>query len=557
MIGKRVAILGGGVAGLTAAHELSERGFAVHLFERQPIVGGKARTIGVTGSGTQGRRDLPGEHGFRFFPGFYQHLMDTMRRIPYGANPRGVLDNLVDTTRIGVTRPGTRTMVNAVRCPRTLAEVRTIARVLWDNDFALNLKDVGYGLGALLRVATTCPERRRAELDAIPWHELTRAQDGSEGYKQLIASTLPFVALRAQSISSSTTGSIALQMAQSLLKPGTCSDRVLSGPTSDVWIEPWHDHLRRLGVTFHLDAEVRALHSQHGRLHGVTIRSSSGPDQQVTADWFVAALPVEVMAQLVSAELLCADPQLAQLHTLRHHTQWMVGMQFFLRRAPALVHGHYIHMQSPWALTSVMHQQFWPDGYLQGFGDSETQAILSIDISDWNTPGRCGKTARDCTRQELIDEVWTQLCESINGPNGAVLRDDDIQSAFVCPSLQPATEDAPARYDEPLFVNSAGSFALRPATNTGISNLFLAGDYVRTDIELACMEGANESARRAVNALLERSGAQVAACSIWPLREPAAFLPLQTLDRLAFQRSKPWLFDALPRPRPLANLLSR
>ena len=34
-------------------------------------------------------------------------------------------------------------------------------------------------------------------------------------------------------------------------------------------------------------------------------------------------------------------------------------------------------------------------------------------------------------------------------------------------------------------------------------NLFLAGDYVQTDIDLATMEGANESARAAVNAMLE------------------------------------------------------
>ncbi|SLJ81199.1 amine oxidase [Mycobacteroides abscessus subsp. abscessus] len=77
-------MLGGGVAGLTAAHELAERGFEVTVYERRAL-GGKARSIPVPGTAAGGRPELPGEHGFRFFPGFYQHIPDTMRRIPFGA----------------------------------------------------------------------------------------------------------------------------------------------------------------------------------------------------------------------------------------------------------------------------------------------------------------------------------------------------------------------------------------------------------------------------------------------------------------------------------------
>src|SRR5216117_1402841 len=44
--GKRVAVLGGGMAGLAAAHELRERGFVVDVYERKAL-GGKARSIPV------------------------------------------------------------------------------------------------------------------------------------------------------------------------------------------------------------------------------------------------------------------------------------------------------------------------------------------------------------------------------------------------------------------------------------------------------------------------------------------------------------------------------
>lgn len=100
-----VAILGGGVGGLSAAHELVERGFTVSVFERNNVFGGKARSIYVPDSGTGGHIDLPGEHGFRFFPAFYKHLPDTLMRIPFAGNV-SVYNNLVHATRIEVAQAG-------------------------------------------------------------------------------------------------------------------------------------------------------------------------------------------------------------------------------------------------------------------------------------------------------------------------------------------------------------------------------------------------------------------------------------------------------------------
>ncbi len=63
--GRRVAVLGGGVAGLSAAQELAERGYRVTVYERNRALGGKARSMDVPGTARGGRRPLPGEHGFR------------------------------------------------------------------------------------------------------------------------------------------------------------------------------------------------------------------------------------------------------------------------------------------------------------------------------------------------------------------------------------------------------------------------------------------------------------------------------------------------------------
>ena len=103
---RQVAVLGGGVGGLSAAQELGERGFDVTVYEARERFGGKARSVPVPDSATGGREPLPGEHGFRFFPEFYRYLTDSMKRIPYGDNPEGVYDNLEPTTQMLMAEAG-------------------------------------------------------------------------------------------------------------------------------------------------------------------------------------------------------------------------------------------------------------------------------------------------------------------------------------------------------------------------------------------------------------------------------------------------------------------
>src|SRR5918997_2015383 len=117
-----VAVLGGGVAGLSAAHELAERGFEVTVCEQRDAPGGKARSIPHAGSGKDGRADLPGEHGFRFFPGFYRHLPDTMARIPVGGGTAA--DHLVQATRILLAQAGGRDeLVTAAHAPSSIDDL--------------------------------------------------------------------------------------------------------------------------------------------------------------------------------------------------------------------------------------------------------------------------------------------------------------------------------------------------------------------------------------------------------------------------------------------------
>ena len=50
MTTQRIAIIGGGFAGLTAAYELGKKGYQTFLFERAPELGGLAGTFPIEGT---------------------------------------------------------------------------------------------------------------------------------------------------------------------------------------------------------------------------------------------------------------------------------------------------------------------------------------------------------------------------------------------------------------------------------------------------------------------------------------------------------------------------
>jgi uncharacterized protein with NAD-binding domain and iron-sulfur cluster len=552
---RRVAVFGAGVGGLTAAHELAERGFEVTVYERRDVPGGKARSLFVPHTGTDGRRDLPGEHGHRMVLGFYRNLPDTLRRIP-GATGGTVHDSLTPVARFDLARagdragipipvgrdkldPGTPVLADANLLVTTLAEVVQGTPILPHAELL-------YLAGKVSMLFSSCAERRFGQWEHRNWWEFIQAARMSEDYQRIWGGGVQILeALKPRSASVRTIGQGLESIFFSLFGLGSDGpfDCVFNGPTSEAWIDPWIAHLRTLGVRFAFGWQVEDLEVREGRVTAARARTPDGATARVDADWFVTAVPADRAVKLWNSALRAADPRLAAMDGLRQ--TWSSGIQYFLRRPVSAPPGHVFHIDAPWKLASISQSRLWDAPFSGTWGDGRAQESLSVVISDWDTPGILyGKPARECTREEVSREVWAQMQAHLNKNGELVLDEAMVHSWYLDEAITEAGDGL--RNDDPFLMNSVGSWDLRPEASTAVANLFLAADYVRTysNVDFATMETANEAARRSVNALLKAANAAEAP----PVRtfaryELPEFARAQAVDRERWRQGLPHVLD--------------
>lgn len=598
----KVIILGGGVAGMSAAHELIERGFEVQVFDRKiRFPGGKARSVLVPDPDAgEHYNPLPGEHGFRFFPGFYKHVIDTMKRIPFEGNKRGVFDNLVPAPHVMLARVGYEPIVMPDRFPKSLSDLKLLLHALHQNT-GLTTDDKEFFAAKVWQLMTSCRARRENDYERMGWWEFTGADGRDEAYADLLARglTRTLVAARSKTASTKTGGDIFLQLIFNMGNPSVATDRILNGPTNDRWLLAWHKYLVNKGVDYRFLSEVTKIDcdvkekkitgvwvNKRKRPAGKFVEDNMGKDdslpEKFTADYYICAVPVEVAAPLLIADILKpgqtiqqftwdivknadlsnpeisildvtnaaigqaaimqADPCLIGIIELSNDVSWMTGVQFYLNEVVELNQGHIIFPDSPWAVTAISQLQFWKNFDIAKYAEGHVKTILSCDVSEWDEPGILyNKTAKECSPEEIKNEVWAQMQRTliVNGKNMLGEKQELIHTWFIDRDIK-FEGDYASKNKEPLLVNKVDTWRLRPESHSYISNLFFAADYVRTHTDLATMEGANEAGRRAVNNIIETSGVKAPLCKIWDLHEPWIFAAHRRHDYRRYQKGLVW-----------------
>jgi hypothetical protein len=299
---------------------------------------------------------------------------------------------------------------------------------------------------------------------------------------------------------------------------------VLPGDLQTVFIEPQVRELEALGV------EVR----YHSDVHGVVVNDSSvaavelSDGSEVSADVYALCTPFEVTRTWLNDALYDADPQLGNMHFLE--AQPMAALHLRLRRElPDLPREHVFFHGSHYALSFIDVSRLW--------SDHAGKPELSFISRNY---GPLNEVSEEGAKGLPLEEIGEYL----------PLTPADVESWELNSNIA-----------VPLFINTIGAWPNRPSPKTKINNLYLAGDFVRNAIDLACMEGAVSAALETAGQILNDQGDNPSSpipqvppvwARLWMVSLRILLIPIVAVARLIA-----WLEEKLYPHRPDASSARR
>lgn len=492
---------------------------------------------------------VPAEHGFRFFPSFYRHLFDTMRRTRI-LNPRAsertkptVFDNLVPTDELGFARAGAvRSFMVPRRATLSFEAIRKLlADVLGELEYTLD--DIARFQLKLFTYMTSSTARRRREYEHVSWGAFL----DSERYSPVSREHIEYgpqmsAALRGSQSDARTQGNITIQLMLDQLKSDALADYTLAGPTSGAWLDHWHDFLVDQDVEF-ARGELERFEVVDQQIRPVVNGT------QATGTYFVLALSLPGMSRIAGSLIEAAQQARVPATELRDlertlafagdlatdlsracpegPLQHLSGIQYYFDQEVRFWRGHTQYLDSAWGLTSIAQPQFWAGARRSSHG---YRSILSVDIGIFDRAFD-GKTAWECDADEIARRAWRQIQDHHDDAFTHKYGPDAVFPTPIAYALDAKLVLDPTGTRQnlsPFLVNRTSKFPTRPGKlgrdgesrcvsryDVIAGRFVLAGTFMKTYTRLTSMEAANESARHAVNALLQAWNIGGDRCEIW------------------------------------------
>lgn len=478
----RVAIVGAGLAGLSAAVDLVDAGHQVDLYEARPFMGGKV------GSWV----DAEGNHiemGLHVFFFNYANLFALMRKV-------GAFENLLpkDHTHLFVNKGGDLRELDfrfPIGAPfNGLKAFFTTPQLDWldklRNALALGTSPIVRGLvdyeGAMKVIR---------ELDRISFQDWFVGHGGSEqSIRRLwnpIAYALGFIDCEA--ISARCMLTIFMMFAS---KTEASKLNLLKGSPHRWLTGPILEYIQQRGAKLHLRHRVSQVHFEEGpnpRVTGLTMGTPEG-DGQVEADCYLAACDVPGIQRLLPGA-------------------W--------RQYP-LFDAIYKLEAVPVATVQLRY-----DGWVTELGDQAAAATRRKDLAqpsgldnllytadaDFSCFADLALASPADYRKEgqgsLLQCVLTPGDPWIPKKTEEIVAATDAQVRSLFPSAQGLNLvwSNVVKLAQSLYREAPGMEPYRPDQRTPIANFFLAGSYTKQDY-IDSMEGATMSGRLAAAAILDR-----------------------------------------------------
>lgn len=455
----QVAVIGGGISGMTAALRLAQRGFAVTLYESASVLGGNLASVPMGGIA----RDVYPHMFCDWYVNFWEILEEDLGRprsshfrafdgvsliMPDGrslamANPSTV-ESLIANLFSGVLPPAEMflsmfTLLDLAAEPLGNAELTPLAR--------LDVNGFIYGRP----YATNEVARLNNYILSTVW-SLDSDMVAAKSYQRFL-----------RRFSSFPSGAPFAWLAKA-----SCADCI---------IDPWAERLRELGVTIYQGTAVEKLVIANGR----PLLIAGGEERSF--DHVVLAVPAPRMLDLImepepssgTEALIDHVPDLARMQTARSAAIPVVDL-WLKRRLPGLPSGQVGLHGSKFGLSFCDLSQLWETDPRMA---DITVLALAASRGDF-IPSRNPETMAFAMLLEAVPYLpgfrpgarWGDPDSDVDWERTAV-RTNKVHQ---------------------LFVNDVGSLAFRPsARQPSLPWLALAGDYVSGAVGMATVESAVES----------------------------------------------------------------
>ena len=475
----RVAIVGAGLAGLTAAVDLVDAGMEVDLYEARPFMGGKVGSW----------EDPDGNHiemGLHVFFFNYANLFALMRKV-------GAIDHLLpkDHTHLFVNRGGdVRSLdfrfpvgapFNGLKAFFTTPQLEAIDKVR--NALALGTSPIVRGLvdyeGAM---------RVIRELDRLSFQEWFLGHGGNLHSIQRLWNPIAYALgfLDCQAISARCMLTIFLMFAA---RTEASKLNLLKGSPHRWLTGPILQYIEARGGRLHLRHRAISLAYDESMVTGLTLGTPEG-NIQVQADAYLAACDVPGIQRLVPDDWRC-HTLFANLDRLEAVPVATVQLRYDgwvteLGDAPGDGQRR-SDLSRPVGLDNLLYTA---DADFSCFAD-----LALASPEDYRKPGM----------GSLLQCVLTPGDPWIPKKNEEIVAHTDRQVRELFPSsrnLQLVWSNV-VKLAQSLYREAPGMEPFRPEQRTPISNFFLAGSYTRQDY-IDSMEGATMSGRLAAAAIMDR-----------------------------------------------------